>query len=111
VANSGSTEAPLPEGPYVSAWREYRRRRIYAVLSYLAIPASIAVFGAFGGQVGPAMAFTFFGAAAVVIIAAGRLAYWQCPRCRNFFSVKNWHGSRWAIKCVHCGLNKYDGGP
>jgi len=37
-----------------------------------------------------------------------RIRTFRCPRCRNYFTVRNWFDTNSpGRKCVHCGLDAY----
>jgi hypothetical protein len=102
-------------GHYDAEWQEYRHFRnvfLLALLAYLPVVGLIAYVGIklFDSMVLGIVAWVFW--AAVLMFTGGRLQYWRCPRCGEWFSMTWWyHLGLLARRCVNCGLRKYASGP
>jgi hypothetical protein len=88
---------------YAPQWRDYRRRYIVTLASWVAPPVAIYLAG-------------IGGVAQTVAIAGWLLAFsvsmvwlfsFRCPRCRGWFFIKLPSNHPFARACVHCGLPKW----
>jgi hypothetical protein len=95
--------------PLHPAWRDYRRRRLFAIvvfLSYMPVVAGIGMPLAkvLGENAIGAVALSHM---AIWLLAIIRLGWFRCPRCRNAFHVLRLYGNPLARRCLHCGLAKW----
>jgi hypothetical protein len=99
----------LPLDPYLNAWATLRRWRRIALVSFCSLlPVAVLSEHTLGAWwiviVLPAMAFMF--------VASGRVTWFRCPNCREFFGLNNpiWGPVSPMIlvrhKCLHCGIRK-----
>jgi hypothetical protein len=107
-------------GGYAASWREYRRRRRWAVGLALGLGPLVAFWLLVEGRqrlesVALLLGLAWLGAAAV---AGWRFGRWPCPRCRRPFAMSSLRD--WALatpgtqvrmlatrRCWHCGLPKW----
>lgn len=111
-----SVTQETPDPRYVGAWREYRRRRVFALAACLGI-----FFGGFVasnifretvGRPVSSWEAAPFGVAWFVLsfVGAVRLWLWRCPRCRRQYFF-NGITNLFARRCMHCGLPKWSRSP
>ena len=88
---------------YAPQWRDYRRRFITALLSWVVPPAIIHLTG-IGGWVQNAAITAWLLLFAVCMMW---LFSFRCPRCHEWFFIELPSNHPMAKACVHCGLPKW----
>jgi len=92
---------------YSSAWRDYRRRRVAALLTVGGFAAFCVIAIAFHlGAAGSSVLFLLY--AALFVVSQNWWIRWRCPRCGRQFRGTFW-GHTFARTCGHCGLPKWAG--
>jgi hypothetical protein len=99
------------------AWRQYRRRLIFALAAWIGIFiagkfASDFFRESLGRPVSNSEAAPF-GIAWLVLslVGAVRLWLWRCPRCYRQYFFSGLFTNMFARRCMHCGLPKWSRTP
>ena len=104
----------MSETDYAASWQDLRKRRRLvwllflgyipgvAALCFLVVTAAASMGGSKQSEVACAVIALFWILAFAV--AAIRLTFFRCPRCRRLFHSTWWRHNPFARHCLHCGL-------
>jgi len=92
---------PIPPDPYVAAWADLKRRRLWVVGSVVWLLVAITMSrGATGHPSVGTLVLTL-----ATIALSIRSERFRCPRCADLFCRKGWFfHNGFARRCLHCGI-------